>query len=252
MSSKNRMQHCVCDNPECFRSFIDIPEGEPLVCPDCGEPLRLSDNNSSKKKGSKTAMIIIIVAAAVLLLGGGGFAAWYFFFKDKAADKSERELTEQLESEIVGESEDEPFIDIDEGEEVFTDDDDIPEPEPDFIGEEEEVEEPAANNKTEEKVKEKKAKKETKTSDTAESKKLNTANGYYIGPRQGGKAHGIGQFVFSHSMTIPLNDGYGTVIKVERGDRVYSAKFVDGRLRQGKFVFRNGDEKFVMGINQEL
>ena len=46
---------------------VELAEGAPLVCPECGKALAVD------KGSSQTAMVIAAIAAALLLLGAGGF-----------------------------------------------------------------------------------------------------------------------------------------------------------------------------------
>lgn len=246
MSKRERQEHGICDNAECTRSFVDVPTGDAFVCPDCGTPLR---SVGGGRKKSKTGLVIAIIAGVLLLLGGA-FAAWYFLLKDKKADVKDLEDTEEV-VEQLGDDTEEPLINIEEEEdeipfadgddELFGDNDTIVAAEPAKPQEVVAQPEPAKKNDT--------VKKDT----PKKSNGVKTSNGNYTGAMQGGQPHGMGKFVFSRSMSIPLNDGMGTVLQVVAGDRVENAKFVDGKLRSGHFVFTDGRApKDVLGINQKL
>lgn len=249
MSKGERIEHGICDNAECTRSFVDVPAGEPFVCPDCGTPLRVVGGG---RKKSNAGSVIIIIAGALLLLGGA-FAAWYFLQKDKKSDVKDLEDTEELVQQL-GDDTEEPLINIEEEEEdvPFADGDDEL-----FGGDTVVVEEPVQPQKKvveqPEPVKPTKKSEPVKKETPKKSTEAKTANGTYTGPMQGGQPHGMGKFVFTRSMSIPLNDGMGTVLQVSAGDRVENAKFVDGKLRSGHFVFTDGRApKDVLGISQKL
>lgn len=248
MSRSNKMQKCICENPDCINSNVDIPVGEPLICPECGNLLRKLP--SEPAKGMGVGIILAIVGGAVLLLGGG-FAAWYFLAKDKVAAPAEdiEEVVEVAADDAEGEED--TLIAILEDEEASTSEENTVYAVDDNVAE---TETPASQASKVDQQKPATDNGKTKTTTKKAGKStIKTKNGTYVGPTSGGKAHGFGDFTFSRKMSVPLNDGYGTVIEVVPGDRVVSAKFTDGKLRQGKFIFSDGRQpKDVMGISVSL
>lgn len=75
---------------------------------------------------------------------------------------------------------------------------------------------------------------------------INLGYAVYDGPSSGGRPNGIGTLTFRRNYTINLEDGQGGTVEASAGDKMFMAKFKNGRLVQGELHRSNGERISVI------
>lgn len=220
--ANNKKYRCLnygnCNNADSKKVF-EIPEGEDLKCPECG--------NEMLQEVKKGLNWVLILTAVIAIAAIGGVV--YYLTSDKGGQK----VDTQEPIEVVDDNE-EPDG---ETEEITEDIDD-----PDVIGPDTVV---VTKTDTVTVTKTDTVEKVVKET-VVVNNSLNNYNlgwGLYTGQASKGKPDGIGDIKVTKTYTIDLKSG-GKTITVNSGDQIVNAKFENGKLVRGTVKFTDGTTKY--------
>lgn len=180
-----------------------------FICPKCKQELEEIDGGGGHGK------LIAIIAAAVIVLGGGTAALLL-------GGKGEGTPSEAVEQP--------PVVDPPVAEPDTTSQDEVIELE----GEESDLDDETGNEKPQ----------PTPTPDPpSEPTTYDLGWGTYKGEMQGGKPHGTGTVVVTKAHSIDLKNG--TSRQVNKGDKLKSAIFKNGKLTQCYIHYANGEVETI-------
>lgn len=182
-----------------------------FICPKCKQELEEIDGGGGHGK------LIAIIAAAVIVLGGGTAALLL-------GGKGEGTPSEAVEQP--------PVVDPPVAEPDTTSQDEVIELE----GEESDLDDETGNEKPQPTP--------TPTPDPpSEPTTYDLGWGTYKGEMQGGKPHGTGSVVVTKAHSIDLKNG--TSRQVNKGDKLKSAIFKNGKLTQCYIHYANGEVETI-------
>ncbi len=182
-----------------------------FICPKCKQELEEIDGGGGHGK------LIAIIAAAVIVLGGGTAALLL-------GGKGEGTPSEAVEQP--------PVVDPPVAEPDTTSQDEVIELE----GEESDLDDETGNEKPQPTP--------TPTPDPpSEPTTYDLGWGTYKGEMQGGKPHGTGTVVVTKAHSIDLKNG--TSRQVNKGDKLKSAIFKNGKLTQCYIHYANGEVETI-------
>lgn len=182
-----------------------------FICPKCKQELEEIDGGGGHGK------LIAIIAAAVIVLGGGTAALLL-------GGKGEGTPSEAVEQP--------PVVDPPVAEPDTTSQDEVIELE----GEESDLDDETGNEKPQPMP--------TPTPDPpSEPTTYDLGWGTYKGEMQGGKPHGTGTVVVTKAHSIDLKNG--TSRQVNKGDKLKSAIFKNGKLTQCYIHYANGEVETI-------
>lgn len=182
-----------------------------FICPKCKQELEEIDGGGGRGK------LIAIIAAAVIVLGGGTAALLL-------GGKGEGTPSEAVEQP--------PVVDPPVAEPDTTSQDEVIELE----GEESDLDDETGNEKPQPTP--------TPTPDPpSEPTTYDLGWGTYKGEMQGGKPHGTGTVVVTKAHSIDLKNG--TSRQVNKGDKLKSAIFKNGKLTQCYIHYANGEVETI-------
>lgn len=182
-----------------------------FICPKCKQELEEIDGGGGHGK------LIAIIAAAVMVLGGGTAALLL-------GGKGEGTPSEAVEQP--------PVVDPPVAEPDTTSQDEVIELE----GEESDLDDETGNEKPQPTP--------TPTPDPpSEPTTYDLGWGTYKGEMQGGKPHGTGTVVVTKAHSIDLKNG--TSRQVNKGDKLKSAIFKNGKLTQCYIHYANGEVETI-------
>lgn len=183
-----------------------------FVCPKCGQELE-----EIEKKPGVNWKLIAIIAAAVIVLGGGTAA----LLLGGKGDGAKGEAVEQP-----------PVIDPPVAEPDTTSPDEVIKPE----GEKSDLDDETGDENPQPTP--------TPTPDPpSEPTTYDLGWGTYKGEMQGGKPHGTGTVVVTKAHSIDLKNG--TSRQVNKGDKLKSAIFKNGKLTQCYIHYANGEVETI-------
>lgn len=183
-----------------------------FVCPKCGQELE-----EIEKKPGVNWKLIAIIAAAVIVLGGGTAA----LLLGGKGDGAKSEAVEQP-----------PVIDPPVAEPDTTSPDEVIKPE----GEKSDLDDETGDENPQPTP--------TPTPDPpSEPTTYDLGWGTYKGEMQGGKPHGTGTVVVTKAHSIDLKNG--TSRQVNKGDKLKSAIFKNGKLTQCYIHYANGEVETI-------
>ena len=190
---------------------LEAEDGK-FVCPKCGQELE-----EIEKKPGVNWKLIAIIAAAVIVLGGGTAA----LLLGGKGDGAKSEAVEQP-----------PVIDPPVAEPDTTSPDEVIKPE----GEKSDLDDETGDENPQPTP--------TPTPDPpSEPTTYDLGWGTYKGEMQGGKPHGTGTVVVTKAHSIDLKNG--TSRQVNKGDKLKSAIFKNGKLTQCYIHYANGEVETI-------
>lgn len=218
--ANNKKYRCLnygnCNNADSKKVF-EIPEGEDLKCPECG--------NEMLQEVKKGLNWVLILTAVIAIAAIGGVV--YYLTSDKSG---------------IPANTDDPTTVVDYAEEDQNEIDeniDYPEDEEEIVPDTVVVTDTVTVTKTD--TVEKVVKQTVVVNNSLNN--YNLGWGLYTGQASNGKPDGIGDIKVTKTYSIDLKSG-GKTITVNSGDQIVNAKFENGKLVRGTVKFTDGTTKY--------
>lgn len=218
--ANNKKYRCLnygnCNNADSKKVF-EIPEGEDLKCPECG--------NEMLQEVKKGLNWVLILTAVIAIAAIGGVV--YYLTSDKSG---------------IPANTDDPTTVVDYAEEDQNEIDeniDYPEDEEEIVPDTVVVTDTDTVTVTD--TVEKVVKQTVVVNNSLNN--YNLGWGLYTGQASNGKPDGIGDIKVTKTYTIDLKSG-GKTITVNSGDQIVNAKFENGKLVRGTVKFTDGTTKY--------